>query len=211
MCATHAYFLKLEDDVAAARDCSHQLRQDEAAAHRLLQQRDDDLQRTCRFALQRVSQHRYLMMCRRLAEAEDRLSSSAAAAAANETSRVRQAQAVQTLELEAAEARARVRELELFAQQQTSLLQTRAQSESQYEEAIRHLQQVRTCKRLFPQFFDRPAQRLHDSEARASDASRAASESAGSLHVETENREKLEAALTIKDRQLSSLMALNAR
>ena len=132
----------MEDDLAAARDCSHQLRQDEAAAQRLLQQRDDDLQRTSRCDLQRSCHRCYLTMRRRLAEAEDLLSSATAAAAANEAFRARQAQAVQTLELDAAEARARVRELEFFAQQQTTLLQTRAQSEGEFEETIRQLQQV---------------------------------------------------------------------
>jgi hypothetical protein len=53
--------------------------------------------------------------------------------------------ALQTLEVDAAEARARVRELEAVSLQQSSMLQTRAQSECRLEETIRQLQQVRAA------------------------------------------------------------------
>jgi hypothetical protein len=38
----------LEEDLAAARKQNHQLREDDAAAQRLLQQRQDELQRASR-------------------------------------------------------------------------------------------------------------------------------------------------------------------
>ena len=82
---------------------------------------------------------------RRLVEAEDRLGAASTAAAASEASRARQAMALQTLEVDAAEARARVRELEAVSLQQSSMLQTRAQSECRLEETIRQLQQVRAA------------------------------------------------------------------
>ncbi len=45
--------LQLEDELAAARSQNHQLREDEAAAQRVLQQRQDDLQRTGRWMMLR--------------------------------------------------------------------------------------------------------------------------------------------------------------
>ncbi len=41
-------FVKLEGDLAAARNNNHQLKEDEAAAQRLLLQRQDELQRVRR-------------------------------------------------------------------------------------------------------------------------------------------------------------------
>ena len=149
---------------------------------------------------------------RRLADTEDRLDALSSAAAENEAFRLRQSRAVQALEADAAAARARVRELEVLTEKQTSMLQAHSQSGSQLEETIRQLQQV-IADSLFELFLSshRLVQSLREGEARASAASRAASESAASLLLETDHRQKLEAAIGIKDRQISSLMALNAR
>jgi hypothetical protein len=151
------------------------------------------------------------MPCRRLAEAEDRLGAASTAAAANEAARARQAKALQTLEADAAEARARVRELEALSLQQSSTLQTRAQAECRFEETVRQLQQVRAVCICRHALVHCRVQSLCECEARASAADRAAAESAANLLIEANNREKLEAAVSIKDRQISSLMALNAR
>ncbi len=83
-----------------------------------------------------------LILPRRLVEAEDRLDAAAAAAAAAEALRTRQANALQASESTAAQARIRVGELEATLEQQTLLLQARAQKEGQLEESLKQLQQV---------------------------------------------------------------------
>jgi hypothetical protein len=152
------------------------------------------------------------MSCRRLSDAEDRLDAISSAAAANEAAWLQQSKTLQALETDAAHARARMRELEDFSQQQTSMLQARVQAEGQLEETIRQLQQVFATE-VFQQYSrnDCPLQSLRDNEARATAAIRAASESSASLLLETDHRQKLEAAMNIKDRQISSLMVLNER
>ena len=144
--------LQLEDELAAARSQNHQLREDEAAAQRLLQQRQDDLQRTGRWMTLRGScaatphtplHSHALRFHRRLVEAEDRLDAAAVAAASAEALQTRQAKALQALESDAAQARVGVGELEAALQQQALLLQARAQKEVQLEETVKQLEQVR--------------------------------------------------------------------
>ncbi len=141
--------VKLEDEITAARTQNHQLREDEAAAVRLLQQRQDELQRTSRChahsTVARAAECQWcdnLLLPRRLDEAEDRLHAAAAAAAASEACHARQENSLAKFESDAAEARARVQELEATCQQQAASLQARMQSQGQMEETIRQLQQV---------------------------------------------------------------------
>jgi hypothetical protein len=132
----------LEEDLAVARDCVHQLREGETATLRLLQQRHDDFERASRWLLLLQPTCFWFMLLRQLVETEERLAAATAALAASESSCALQVKALQRMESDFAAVQARVRELETLSQHQTSLLHSRVQSESQLEEAVKQLQQV---------------------------------------------------------------------